>query len=88
MVGTGEEEKIRKLTVYFPGGSDGKESVCNAGDQGSLPGWGTCPGEGHGNPLQFSCLENPMDGGAQLATVHEVAKSETQPNTHTTLQTF
>ena len=43
----------------FPGGSDGKESVCNAQDLGSIPGWGRSPGGGHGNPLQYSCLENP-----------------------------
>ena len=48
----------------FPGGSDGKASACNAGDPGSIPGLGRSPGEGNGNPLQLSCLENPMDGGA------------------------
>ena len=48
----------------FPGGSDGKASACNAGALGSIPGWGRFPGEGNGNPLQYSCLENPMDGGA------------------------
>ena len=48
----------------FPGGSDGKASACNAGDLGSIPGLGRSPGEGNGNPLQYSCLENPMDGGA------------------------
>ena len=47
----------------FPGGSDGKESTCNAGDLGLIPGWGRFPGEGKGNPLQYSCLENPMDRG-------------------------
>ena len=46
------------------GGSDGKASACNAGDPGSIPGSGRSPGEGNGNPLQHSCLENPMDGGA------------------------
>ena len=46
----------------FPGGSDGKASAYNAGDPGSIPGSGTSPGEGNGNPLQYSCLENPMDG--------------------------
>ena len=58
----------------------GKESVCNAGsaeDTGSIPGLGRFPGEGHSNPLQFSCLENPMDGGAWWATVHGVAKNWT-----------
>ena len=46
------------------GGSDGKASACNAGDPGSIPGLGRSPGEGNGNPLQYSCLENPMDGGS------------------------
>ena len=50
--------------LLFPGGSDGKASACNAGDLGSIPGSGRSPGEGNGNPLQHSCLENPMDGGA------------------------
>ena len=49
---------------WFPGGSDGKESSCNMGDPGSIPGSGRSPGEGNGNSLQYSCLENPMDGGA------------------------
>ena len=48
----------------FPGGSDGKASAYNEGDPGSIPGLGRCPREGKGNPLQYSCLENPMDGGA------------------------
>ena len=48
----------------FPGGSDGKASACNVGDQGSIPGSGRSPGEGNSNPLQHSCLENPRDGGA------------------------
>ena len=47
----------------FPGGSDGKESACNVGDLGSIPGLGRSPGGEHGNPLQYSCLENPMDRG-------------------------
>ena len=50
--------------LYFPGGSDGKASVYNAGDPGSSPGLGRSPGEGNGNPLQYYCLENPMDRGA------------------------
>ena len=58
----------------FPGGSEVKASACNAGDQGQED----SPGEGNGNPLQYSCLENPMDGGAWWATVHGVAKSQTQ----------
>ena len=52
-----------------------KASACNAGDLGLIPGWGRSPGEGNGNPLQYSCLENPMDGGAWGAIVHGVAKS-------------
>ena len=48
----------------FPGGSDGKASAYNAGDQDLTPGWRRSPGEGNGNPLQYSCLENPMEGGA------------------------
>ena len=59
----------------FPGGSNGKESACNAGDPGSIPGSGRFPGEGNGNPLQHSCLENPMDREAWEAAVHGVAKS-------------
>ena len=47
----------------FPGGSDGKVSAYNEGDPGSIPGLGRSPGEGNGNPLQYSCLENPMNGG-------------------------
>ena len=59
----------------FPSGLDGKESACNAGDLGSIPGSGRSPGEGHGNLLQYSCLENPIDRGAWRATVHRVAQS-------------
>ena len=59
----------------FPSGSDGKESACNAGDPGLIPGSGLSPGEGNGSPLQCSCLKNSMDRGAWQALVHEVAKS-------------
>ena len=52
------------LKKGFPGDSGSKDSVYNAGDLGSIPGLGRSPGEGNGNPLQYSCLENPMDGGA------------------------
>ena len=52
------------LCHCFPGGSDGKASVCNEGDPGSIPGLGSSAGEGNGSPLQYSCPENPMDGGA------------------------
>ena len=62
----------------FPGGSDGKESACNAGDVGSIPGLGRPPGEGNGSPPQHSCLENPMDRGAWRAAVCGVAKSWTR----------
>ena len=56
----------------------GKESAYNVGDEGSVPGWGRSPGGGHSNPLQYSCLENPMDRGAWWATVHGVTeKSDT-----------
>ena len=67
-----------ELTLGFPSGSDGKESACNAGDSGSIPGSGRAPGEGNGNPLQYSCLENPMDRGAWQANFnHEVKCSRT-----------
>ena len=64
----------------FPDGSDGRESACSAGEWDLIPGSGRSPGGGHGNPLQCSCLENPMDRGAWRATVHGVAKSRTQLN--------
>ena len=67
----------------FPRGSEVKGSACNAGDLGSIPGSGRSPGEGNGNSLQFSCLENPMDRGAWWATVHRVAKSQTRLNNFT-----
>ena len=62
----------------FPGGSDGKESACNAGDPDSIPELGRSPGEGKGYPPQYSCLENPVDRGTWRATVHGVAKSQTR----------
>ena len=58
----------------FPCSSVGKESICNAGDLGSIPGLGRTPGGGNGNPLQYPCLENPMDRGAWQAIVHGVAR--------------
>ena len=60
----------------FPCSSVGKESACNAGDLDLIPGLGKFPGEGNGNPLQYSCLENPMDGGAWWAAVCGVTKTE------------
>ena len=59
----------------FPGGSDGKASACKAGNPGLIPGSGRSTGEGNGNPLQYSCLENSMHGEARWATVHGVAKN-------------
>ena len=79
-----------EITVYFtdcdfPGGSDGKVPVYNAGDLGSIPGSGRSTGEGNGNPLQYYCLENPMDRGAWWATVHGVTRSWTQLSDFTSL---
>ena len=65
------------LTTDFPGGSLGKESACNVGDPGSILGLGRSPGEGNGNPLQNSCLENSMNRRAWWAPVHGVTKSQT-----------
>ena len=62
----------------FPGGSDGRESACSKGDLGLISGLGRFPEEGNGYPLQYSCLENSMDRGAWQATIHGVAKSQTQ----------
>ena len=64
--------------VVFPGGSDGKESVCSVGDLGSISGLGWSPGEGNGYPQEYSCLGNPMDRGTWQVTVHGVAKSRTR----------
>ena len=61
----------------FSDSSDGKESACNVGDPGSIPGSESSPGEGNGNPLWYSCLENSMDRGSWQATVHGVTKSWT-----------
>ena len=73
-----KETKQRGKTLSdFPGGSDSKTSAYNAGDLGSIPVSGRSPGEGNSNPLQYSCLENPMDRGAWQATVHGVAESDT-----------
>ena len=65
-------------SLGFPDGSESQESACNGGDLGSIPGSGRCPGKGNGNPLWYSGLENPMARGACWATVHGVAKSQTQ----------
>ena len=81
---SGEELYVKQASIlmylfmYGYGGSDGKESACGVGDQHSIPGSGRSPGEGNGSPLQYSCLENPKDGGAWQATVHGVTKSHTR----------
>ena len=62
----------------FPSGSEGEESACHKGDLGSVPGLGWSPGEGNGNPLQYSCLENSMDRGAWQATVYGAEESRTR----------
>ena len=67
-----------QVTRGFPGGSDGEESTCGAGDPGSISGLGRSPEEGNDYPFQYSCLENPMDRGAWQATVHGVANNQTQ----------
>ena len=65
------------MSMGFPGGSEAKVSACNMGDLGSIPGSGRSPGEGNGNPLQYSCLENSIDRETWWATVHGVTKSWT-----------
>ena len=79
----------RSTQMYgFPHSSVSKESACNAGDPGSIPGSGRSPGVGNGNPLQYSCLDNPLDRGAWRATVHGVARvghdlaTEPPPHSH------
>ena len=76
----GPVDLLKTFTLAFPGGSDGKESTCNAGDLGSILGLGRSPGGGNGNPLQYSCLENSMDRTTWQATVYGVTKCLTQPN--------
>ena len=66
------------MYMGFPGCSDSKESACNVGDPGSIPGLGRSPGGGHGRPFQYFCMENPMNRGAWQAIVHGVTKSQTQ----------
>ena len=70
-----------QVKLGFPGGSDGKESACNAGDLGSVPRWGRSSGEGNGNLLQYFCLEDPKDRGAWRATVHGVTKESDMTET-------
>ena len=76
--------KVRLASL--PGGSEVKASAYDEGDLGLIPGLGRSPGEGNGNQLQYSCLENPMDGGAWWATVRRIAKSQTRLSDFTSLQ--
>ena len=71
-------QRIYHIRVGPPSSPDGKASACNAGDLGSIPGSGRSPGGGNGNPLQYSCLENPMNRGAWQAPVHGFTKSQTR----------
>ena len=89
-VGNNYVGKLKSVITItsFPDSSVGKESACNAGDLGSIPGSGRSPGEGTGNPPQYSCLENPMDRGAWWALVHGVTKSWTQRVSNFTLTFF
>ena len=68
------------MALGFPGSSDCKESACNVGDPGLIPESGRSPGEGNGNPLQYSCLENPMERGTWWVTVYGVTQSWTSPS--------
>ena len=68
---------MKRVGCGFPGSAKGKESTCNVGDLGLIPGLGRSLGEENGNPLQYSCLEKPMDRGAWWATVYRVTKSQT-----------
>ena len=72
-----EIPQTQNICKHIAGGSDDKESACNVGDSGSVPESGRSPGEGHGNLLQYSCLENPMDRGAWWATDHGVSELDT-----------
>ena len=68
---------LHRINLGFPGGLEVKKLPANSGDSGLIPGLGRSPGGGNGNPLQYSCLGNPMDRGAWEATVHGVAESDT-----------
>ena len=68
------EKEFKSLDLT--GGSEGKESACNAGDPGSIPGSGRSPGEGNSSPLQYFCMKNSMDRGTRWLTVHGIAKSQ------------
>ena len=74
-MGSQSRTRLKRLSSSSSSSTNGKESACNAGDQSSIPGLGSSSGEGNGNPLQYSCLENSMDRETCWATVHGVAKS-------------
>ena len=78
-------DSIKHISKGFPGSSEVKASACNTGELGLIPRLGRSPGEGKSNPLQYSCLENPIDRGAWWAAVHGVAKSRTQLSDFTSL---
>ena len=80
------DDDIYIYSTVLPVESDGKEYGCNAGDPGSIPGSGRFPGEGNGNPLQYSCLENSTDRGTWWTTVHGGTKSQTWLSTHKDLR--
>ena len=80
--------EVRNNIGYFPGGSDGKASVYNVGDPGSSPGLGRSPGEGNSNPLQYYCLENPMERGAWKAAVYGVTKCQIRLSDFTSLHDY
>ena len=82
----GHKESDTTEQLNRTGSSDGKEPACNVGDPGSIPGLKRSPGERHGNPLQYSCLENPMEREAWWAIVHRVAKSQTRLKQLSTLR--
>ena len=81
-------EDVDSSALFFFCGSVTKNLPANAGDMGSIPGLGRSPGGGHGNPLQYSCLENPLDRGAWRATVHGVAESRTRLSDSTATNVF
>ena len=72
-----DKYKFKRKVLGFPGGLAGKESTCNARDPGPIPGLGRSPGEENDNPVQYFCLENPMDRGARQAIVPGVSKGQT-----------
>ena len=76
-MGSQSRTRLKRLSSSSSSSTNGKESACNAGDQSSIPGLGSSSGEGNGNPLQYSCLENPRDRGAWWAAIYGVSESDT-----------